>query len=123
MIEGRRNEWRQLLDINVMGVLNGISAVLPVMVKQHSGHIIATDSVLGHHVYENSTVYCGTKFAVRAIMEGLRQEHRMDNIKSTIISPGDVATDLFSVAAMQCASGRASNSVIRNTYRSKNPFA
>ena len=95
LIEGRRNEWRQLLDINVMGVLNGISAVLPVMVKQHSGHIIATDSVLGHHVYENSTVYCGTKFAVRAIMEGLRQEHRMDNIKSTIISPGNVATDLY----------------------------
>ena len=86
---------RQLLDINVMGVLNGISAVLPVMVKQHSGHIIATDSVLGHHVYENLTVYCGTKFAVRAIMEGLRQEHRMDNIKSTIISPGNVATDLY----------------------------
>ncbi len=86
---------RWLLDINVMGVLNGISAVLPVMVKQHSGHIIATDSVLGHHVYVNSTVYCGTKFAVRAIMEGLRQEHRMHNIKSTIISPGNVATDLY----------------------------
>lgn len=95
LIEGRRNEWRQLLDINVMGVLNGISAVLPIMVKQHSGHIIATDSVLGYHVYENSTVYCGTKYAVRAIMEGLRQEHRMDNIKSTIISPGNVATDLY----------------------------
>lgn len=95
LIEGRRDEWRQLLDINIMGVLNGISAVLPVMVKQHSGHILATDSVLGHHVYENSTVYCGTKFAVRAIMEGLRQEHKMDNIKSTIISPGNVATDLY----------------------------
>jgi len=95
LIEGRRDEWRQLLDINIMGVLNGISAVLPIMVEQHGGHIIATDSVLGHHVYENSTVYCGTKFAVRAIMEGLRQEHRMDNIKSTIISPGNVATDLY----------------------------
>lgn len=95
LLEGRRDEWRQLLDINVMGVLNGISAVLPVMVKQQSGHILATDSVLGHHVYENSTVYCGTKFAVRAIMEGLRQEHRMDNIKSTLISPGNVATDIY----------------------------
>ena len=90
---------RWLLDINVMGVLNGISAVLPVMVKQHSGHIIATDSVLGHHVYVNSTVYCGTKFAVRAIMEGLRQEHRMDNIKSTIISPGNAFINLFKVRA------------------------
>lgn len=95
LLEGRRDEWRQLLDINVMGVLNGISAVLPIMVKQQSGHILATDSVLGHHVYENSTVYCGTKFAVRAIMEGLRQEHRMDNIKSTLISPGNVATDIY----------------------------
>ena len=78
LIDGRRNEWRQLIDVNIMGVLNGISAVLPIMVKQQSGHILATDSVLGHHVYENSTVYCGTKFAVRAIMEGLRQEHRVD---------------------------------------------
>lgn len=95
LLEGRRNEWKQLLDINIMGVLHGISAVLPIMVKQQSGHILATDSVLGHHVYENSTVYCGTKFAVRAIMEGLRQEHRLDNIKSTIISPGNVATDLY----------------------------
>lgn len=95
LLEDRRNEWKQLLDINIMGVLHGISAVLPIMVKQQSGHILATDSVLGHHVYENSTVYCGPKFAVRAIMEGLRQEHRLDNIKSTIISPGNVATDLY----------------------------
>lgn len=95
LLEGRRNEWKQLLDINIMGVLNGISAVLQIMVKQQSGHILATDSVLGYHVYENSTVYCSTKFAMRAIMEGLRQEHRLDNIKSTIISPGNVATDLY----------------------------
>lgn len=95
LVEGRREEWKQLLDINIMGVLNGISAVLPIMVQQHRGHILTTDSVLGHHVYENSTVYCATKFAVRAIMEGLRQEHRLDNIKSTIISPGNVATDLY----------------------------
>lgn len=88
-------EWKQMLDINIMGVLNGISAVLPVMIKQKSGHIIATDSVAGHVVYPDSAVYCGTKFAVRAIMEGLRQEQRMNNIKSTIISPGAVATELY----------------------------
>lgn len=116
LIEGRRNEWRQLLDINVMGVLNGISAVLPIMVKQHSGHIIATDSVLGHHVYENSTVYCGSKFAVRAIMEGLRQEHRLDNIKSTIVSPGNVATDLYQ--SIQSESARQAELDFRKTIDS-----
>lgn len=95
IIEGRRDEWRQMLDINIMGVLNGIAAVVPIMAKQKSGHIIATDSVAGHVVYPDSAVYCGTKFAVRAIMEGLRQEQRENNIKSTIISPGAVAKELY----------------------------
>lgn len=94
LIETRRDEWQQMLDINVTGVLNGIAAALSIMVEQQSGHIISTDSVAGHVVYPNSAVYCGTKFAVRAIMEGVRQEHRLDNIRSTIISPGTVATEL-----------------------------
>lgn len=93
--ERRREEWRQMLDINIMGVLNGIAAVLPIMREQKSGHIIATDSVAGHVVYPGSAVYCATKFAVRAIMEGLRQEERLNNIKSTIISPGAVLTELY----------------------------
>lgn len=93
--ERRREEWRQMLDINIMGVLNGIAAVLPIMREQTSGHIIATDSVAGHVVYPGSAVYCGTKYAVRAIMEGLRQEERVNNIKSTIISPGAVLTELY----------------------------
>lgn len=93
--ETRRDEWQQMLAINIMGVLNGIAAVLPIMRAQKSGHIIATDSVAGHVVYPGSAVYCGTKFAVRAIMEGLRQEERVNNIKSTIISPGAVLTELY----------------------------
>ncbi|MED4040973.1 SDR family oxidoreductase [Niallia taxi] len=93
--EGRREEWQQMLDINVMGVLNGIAAVLPIMIKQKSGHVISTDSVAGHVVYPNSAVYCGTKFAVKAIMEGLRQEQRVNNIKSTLITPGMVETELY----------------------------
>jgi NADP-dependent 3-hydroxy acid dehydrogenase YdfG len=93
--EKRFDEWRQMLDINIMGVLNGIAAVLPIMKKQQSGHIIATDSVAGHVVYPGSAVYCGTKFAVRAIMEGLRQEERENNLRSTIISPGAVTTELY----------------------------
>ena len=94
-IEAPKGEWRQMLDINIMGVLNGIAAVLPIMVEQKSGQIITTDSVAGHVVYPDSAVYCGTKFAVRAIMEGLRQEQRENNIKSTIISPGAVQTELY----------------------------
>jgi NADP-dependent 3-hydroxy acid dehydrogenase YdfG len=93
--ERRFDEWRQMLDINIMGVLNGIAAVLPIMKKQQSGQIIATDSVAGHVVYPTSAVYCGTKFAVRAIMEGLRQEERENNIRSTMISPGAVDTELY----------------------------
>lgn len=95
LVEGRRDEWKEMIDINIMGVLNGIAAVLPIMEKQKSGHILSTDSVAGHVVYPDSAVYCGTKFAVRAIMEGLRQEQRENNIKSTIISPGAVQTELY----------------------------
>ncbi|MEC0111209.1 SDR family oxidoreductase [Paenibacillus taichungensis] len=93
--EKRFDEWRQMLDINIVGVLNGIAAVLPVMKKQQSGQIIATDSVAGHAVWPGSAVYSGTKFAVRAIMEGLRQEEQTGNIRSTIISPGAVDTELY----------------------------
>jgi NADP-dependent 3-hydroxy acid dehydrogenase YdfG len=93
--EVRRHEWQQMLDINIMGVLNGVAAVLPIMKQQQSGHIIATDSVAGHVVYPGSAVYCGTKFAVRAIMEGLRQEEREHNIRTTIVSPGAVDTELY----------------------------
>ena len=104
LIEARREEWKQMLDINIMGVLNGIAAVLPIMQKQKSGHIITTDSVAGHVVYPGSAVYCGTKFALRAIMEGLRQEERENNIKSTIISPGAVRTELYKTVNDKTAS-------------------
>ncbi|PLR66985.1 SDR family oxidoreductase [Bacillus sp. UMB0893] len=93
--ETRFDEWRKMLDINIIGVLNGIAAALPIMKKQQSGQIIATDSVAGHVVWPGSAVYSGTKFAVRAIMEGLRQEEGKNNIRSTIISPGAVATELY----------------------------
>ena len=89
------DSWQQMLDINIMGVLNGIGAVLPIMQKQQDGLIIATDSVAGHVIYPGSAVYNGTKFAVRAIMEGLRQEEREHGIRSTIVSPGMVSTELF----------------------------
>lgn len=104
LIEARRDEWKQMLDINIMGVLNAIAVVLPIMEKQKSGHIITTDSVAGHVVYPGSAVYCGTKFALRAIMEGLRQEERENNIKSTLISPGAVRTELYKTVQDKAAS-------------------
>lgn len=87
--------WENMININIMGVLNGIGAVLPIMQQQQSGLIITTDSVAGHVVYPGSSVYNGTKFAVRAIMEGLRQEELENDIRSTIISPGAVSTELL----------------------------
>ncbi|GEO63489.1 SDR family oxidoreductase [Companilactobacillus nantensis] len=89
------DEWQNMLDINVKGVLNGIAAALPVMKKQKHGHIITTSSVLGYEVLPGYAAYSGTKYAVRAIMEGLRQEEHANNIKTTIIAPGSVKTELF----------------------------
>ncbi|BDR56819.1 SDR family oxidoreductase [Xylocopilactobacillus apis] len=89
------DEWESMIQTNVMGVLNGISAVIPVMHKQGSGQIITTDSVAGHVVFPGYAVYCGTKFAVRAIMDGLRKEEHSNGIKTTIISPGASDTELY----------------------------
>src|SRR5229473_1091272 len=77
------------------GPLVWSAAVLPIMQKQKLGHIINIASVAGFKVWApGGTVYSATKFAVRALTEGLRMEHRADNIRCTIISPGAVATEL-----------------------------
>jgi NADP-dependent 3-hydroxy acid dehydrogenase YdfG len=88
-------EWDRMMDVNVKGVLYGIAAALPHMTKQKSGHIINTASVAGHLVFPASAVYSGTKFAVRAISEGLRQEVKAYNIRTTNLSPGAVKTELL----------------------------
>lgn len=95
LIAGKRDEWQRVIDTNITGVLNGIAAVLPEMVNQGYGHIIATDSVAGHTVFPNGAVYAGTKYAVRAIMDGLRKEQAENNIKTTIISPGATDTPIY----------------------------
>lgn len=87
-------EWNQMIDVNIKGVLYGIAAVLPSMRERKEGHVINLSSVAGHVVGAGSTVYAGTKFAVRAISEGLRKEELGNNIRVTIISPGAVATEL-----------------------------
>jgi len=87
-------DWNRAIDVNIKGVLYGIAAALPHMQRQKSGHIINVSSVAGHKVTPNGAVYCATKHAVRVISEGLRQEVKPYNIRTTIISPGAVATEL-----------------------------
>lgn len=88
-------EWDQMIDVNIKGVLYGIAAVLPTMREQQSGHIINISSVAGYSVTPLSSVYSATKFAVRAISEGLRQEESpASHIRSTIISPGMTQSEL-----------------------------
>ncbi|WP_175836668.1 SDR family oxidoreductase [Burkholderia anthina] len=88
------DEWDRMIDVNIKGVLYGIAAVLPHMQKQMAGQIINVSSVAGHKVGPGGAVYAGTKWAVRAISEGLRQEVKPWNIRTTIVSPGAVATEL-----------------------------
>ena len=86
--------WNNMIDINIKGVLYGIAAALPYMKKQKAGHIINVSSVAGHTVRASGTVYSATKHAVRVISEGLRQEVKPYNLRTTIISPGAVDTEL-----------------------------
>ncbi|WP_338472507.1 SDR family oxidoreductase [Niallia sp. XMNu-256] len=88
------DEWDRMIDVNIKGVLYGIAAVLPYMREQQSGHIISLSSLAGYGVWPASSVYSATKFAVRAIMEGLRKEELRNNIRTTIVSPGAVDTEL-----------------------------
>jgi NADP-dependent 3-hydroxy acid dehydrogenase YdfG len=88
------DEWDRMIDVNIKGVLYGIAAALPYMQKQKAGHIINVSSVAGHKVGPGTAVYAATKYAVRALSEGLRQEVKPYNIRTTVISPGAVATEL-----------------------------
>ena len=88
------DDWNRTIDVNIKGVLYGIAAALPHMKQQKAGHIINVSSVAGHKVTPNGAVYCATKHAVRALSEGLRGEVKPYNIRTTIISPGAVATEL-----------------------------
>lgn len=86
------DEWNRMIDVNLRGVLHGIAAVLPFMRTQGSGHIVNIASVSGHRVDPTAAVYSATKFAVRALSEGLRQESR--DLRVTVISPGLTRSEL-----------------------------
>jgi NADP-dependent 3-hydroxy acid dehydrogenase YdfG len=86
------DEWNRMIDVNIRGVLHGIAAVLPVMRAQGAGHVVNIASVSGHRVDPTAAVYSATKFAVRALSEGLRQESR--DLRVTVISPGLTRSEL-----------------------------
>jgi len=86
------DEWDRMVDVNIKGVLYGIAAVLPVMNRQGHGQIINISSIGGLRVVPTAAVYCATKYAVRAISDGLRQEN--DRIRVTCVYPGVVESEL-----------------------------
>ncbi len=90
------DEWDQMVDINIKGVLNGVAAVLPQMIQQHAGHIINVSSIAGRRIFgQGFTVYSATKYAVAAFTEGLRMEiGPTHNIRVTAISPSMVQSEL-----------------------------
>lgn len=86
-------EWERMVDVNLKGVLYGIAAALPLFIEQGAGHFVNISSIAGLVVFPGSAVYSGTKFAVRAVSEGLRMEN-IPGVRSTVICPGIVTTEL-----------------------------
>ncbi len=89
------DEWDRMIDVNVRGVFHGVAAALPHMKRQKSGQIINLSSVAGYKVFPGSAVYSATKYAVRAFSEGLRQDLKPYNIRTTVVAPGAVRTELL----------------------------
>jgi NADP-dependent 3-hydroxy acid dehydrogenase YdfG len=104
------DEWDRMIDVNVKGVLYGIAAVLPEMTARGSGHVVNIASIGALAVSPTAAVYCATKFAVRAISDGLRQEHQ--DIRVTCIHPGVVESELASTITDKAAAE------LMETYRS-----
>ncbi len=94
-------EWDRMIDLNVKGVLNGIHAVLPGMKARKAGSIINISSIAGRKTFPAHAAYCGTKFAVHAISENLREEVAADNVRVMTIAPGAVQTELLSHTTSQ----------------------
>ena len=92
--KGLSDEWRQMFDVNVLGLLYATDAAVEAMKRQGSGHIVNISSVAGRKTRPTVGVYSGTKFAVNAISEALRQELLEDGIRITVVEPGAVATEL-----------------------------
>ena len=92
--ELRYEEWDAMISTNLKGMLYGIGAALPYFIARKEGHFINISSLSGHRVDPTSAIYSATKYAVRALSEGLRQEIKPYNIRTTIISPGIIQSEL-----------------------------
>ncbi|EGQ8468318.1 MULTISPECIES: SDR family oxidoreductase [Vibrio] len=95
------SEWKRMFDVNVIGLLNGMQSVLAPMKARNSGTIINISSVAGKKTFPDHAAYCGTKFAVHAISENVREEVASSNVRVTTIAPGAVETELLSHTTSQ----------------------
>ena len=100
-------EWQQMLNINVMGVLNGVKCVLSGMLERKNGTIINISSIAGRKNFPDHTAYCASKFAVHALTENIRGEVAGSNVRLSVIAPGVVETELLS---------HTTNATIVNNY-------
>lgn len=114
--EGMVQDWEQMIDTNVKGLLYMSRAVIPHMIRQGKGHIINISSIAGKEVYENGNVYCATKHAVEALTKGLRIELVKHNIKVSSVSPGAAETE-FSLVRFKGDENRA-----KNVYKGYDPL-
>jgi NADP-dependent 3-hydroxy acid dehydrogenase YdfG len=99
----KTDDWHQMVDVNIKGVLNGVAAVLPAFIEQKSGHVVATSSVAGLKAYPGGAVYGGTKWFVRDFMEVLRMESAMEgtNIRTSTIYPAAINTELLNTISQK----------------------
>lgn len=95
--EGKTSDWEEMIDTNIKGLLFVTRQILPLMVERMEGHIINVGSTAGHEVYPNGNVYCATKFAVKALTQGIRIDTVDKNIRVTTIDPGMVLTEFSNV--------------------------
>lgn len=102
-------EWKTMFDVNVMGLLNGIHIVLKKMKERQGGTIVNISSIAGRKTFGNHAVYCGTKFAVHAMTENIREEVALSNVRLITIAPGAVETELL---------GHTTSTEIKDGYES-----
>jgi len=120
--EGDLNDWEQMIDTNVKGLLFMTRAITPGMVQRNSGHIVNIGSIAGKEVYEKGNVYCATKFAVDALSKGMRIDLAEHAVKVTAINPGAVETE-FSLVRFKGDQEKAKNVYAGFTPLNENDIA
>lgn len=116
LYKGEVRDWEEMIDTNIKGLLYVTRAIVPGMVDRDRGHVINIGSIAGHQTYPNGNVYCGTKAAVRAISEGLKQDLHGTPVRVSSVDPGIVETE-FSQVRFRGNSDRAAA-----VYKDTNPL-